>query len=145
MIISQPKETIAAFVALAQGKPAREPWGNYTAIGLVRGGGLVAGVLYNNFEAGNVCAHIGAIPGGHWLTPSFLHAMFAYPFEQMGKRRITGLVARKNRKARRFIEKLGFKVEGTLAHYYERDDMIVYGLLRENCQFIAGYGERKAA
>ena len=135
-IISQPKEAIAQFVAIAQKKPAYEPWGQYTTLGLVSGHALVAGVVYNSFEACNVCAHIGAVPGGHWLTPRFLRAMFDYPFNQMGKRRITALVARKNKRARRFVEKLGFKLEGTLSHYYERDDMIVYGLLREKCAFL---------
>lgn len=144
-IIAQPAELIAQFVALRRGRPDYEPWGNFRAIGLVRRNTLIAGVVYNNFEAANVCAHIGAIEGCHWLTPHFLRAMFDYPFNEMGKRRITALCARKNKRARRFVEKLGFKVEGTLSHYYDRDDLIVYGMLKGNCQFIAHPRQLEAA
>ncbi len=136
MIIAQPKEVIARFVALRAGRPEFEPWGNFTALGLVRDDSLVAGVVYNNFEAANVCAHIGAIEGRQWLTRDFLQAMFAYPFVEMGKRRITALVAKKNRHARGFVENLGFVYEGTLKHYYDRDDLTVYGLIREKCRFL---------
>ena len=138
MIIAQPKELIAQFVALRQGKPAHEQWGPFSALGLTRGDMLIAGVVYNNFEAANVCAHIGAVDGRHWMTRAFLHAMFAYPFEQMGKRRITALVARKNKHARKFVDNLGFTYEGCLKNYYENDSLIVYGLLRENCRFLHG-------
>ena len=136
MIIAQPKELIAQFVALRQEKPLMEPWGQYSAIGLVRDDMLIAGVVYNNFEAANVCAHIGAIEGKRWLTRDFLRAMFAYPFLELDKRRITVLTAKKNRTARKFVENMGFVYEGALKHYYPSDDLIVYGLLREKCRFL---------
>lgn len=134
MIVTQPKERIAAFVARAQG--LAEPWGNYTAIGLVRDGALVAGVVYNNFGGAGVCAHIGAVTGGRWMTREFLRAIFDYPFAQLGKRRITGLVARRNKSARRFVENLGFKYEGCVRHALEKDDLICYGMLRAECRFL---------
>lgn len=134
MIIAQPKEGIAAFVAAIQERS--DPWGNYTTLGLVRGDCLVAGVVYNNFGGAGVCAHIAAIPGKRWLTREFLYAMFDYPFRQLGKRRITALVARRNKAARRFTENLGFQHEGCLRHALERDDIIVYGMLAEECRFL---------
>ncbi len=97
---------------------------------------LVGGVVYNQFEAANVCAHIGAVEGKNWLTRDFLWAMFDYPFNQLGKRRITALVARKNKGARKFVDNLGFSYEGCLKHYYENDNLLVFGLLRENCRFL---------
>ena len=133
------------FVAERQGKPAAEPWGQYAALGLVRGGELIAGVIYNNFEAANVCAHIGAIDGRHWLTPAFLAAMFDYPFNQMRKRRITALCAKKNRIARKFTEHLGFQYEGCLKNYYGADDLIVYGLLAEKCRYLPSPRLQEAA
>ena len=145
MIISQPSHLIAHFVALRQGKPELESWGHYSALGLVRGDRIVAGVVYNNWEAQNVCAHIGAIEGRHWLTRSFLHAMFAYPFVQCGKRRITALVAKRNKTARKFVDNLGFVYEGSLRHYYGNDDLIVYGLLRERCRHLPKEALQEAA
>ena len=143
VIICQPKEEIAAFVAATQGQ--NEPWGEYTALGLLRHGALVAGVIYNHFGGAGVCAHIGAIPGGRWMTRGFLHAMFDYPFGQLGKRRITALVSRKNRRARRFAENLGFKYEGTVRHALQTDDLILYGMLREECRFLPRDEMRRAA
>lgn len=141
MIITQPREVIAQFVAARQGR--QEPWGNYSALGLVKGNYLVAGVIYNNWSEKNVCAHIAAIEGCRWMTPAFLYAMFDYPFNQCSVNRITALVARKNKRARKFTEHLGFKYEGCLEDFFERDDMICYGLVRARCRFIEP--KRKAA
>jgi len=135
MIIVQPQELIAQFVAMRQKQP--EPWGQYTAIGYAKDGFLIAGVIYNQFGAANVCAHIAAIEGKRWATREFLHAMFDYPFNQLGKRRITALVAKKNHTARAFVKRLGFKQEGCLEHYFERDDMLCFGMTREKCRWIA--------
>jgi RimJ/RimL family protein N-acetyltransferase len=133
-IIAQPKEWIGQMVSHVQGQPI--PWGNFTALALVSDEGYFkAGVVYNNFEHANVCGHIAIWPGAR-LTPSFLRAMFDYPFNQLDKERITALVARKNRKAMKFVQKLGFKYEGCLRKYFGREDMMLYGMLRGECQFL---------
>ncbi len=143
MIIAQPKEMIAQFVAERQG--LTEPWGNYSALGFLRRGELIAGVIYNQWGASNVCMHVGAIDGCRWMTPGFLYAVFDYPFNQCAKRRITAPVARKNKRARAFIEHIGFKLEGVLPHYFERDDLCCYGMLLETCRFIVQPEKRIAA
>ncbi len=146
MIISQPKEMIAAFVSARQGLDLRAPWGEFCALGLMRHGRFVAGVIYNKMEGANVCMHIGAIDGRHWCSKEFLFAAFDYPFNQMGKRRITANVCRKNTHARSFVQNLGFKYEGTMRHYYENDDMCVYGMLRADCRHLELVSQlRKAA
>lgn len=99
--------------------------------------GLIAGVLYRNFNGANIEAHIAAQPGARWLTRSFLWAMFDYPFNQLGVRRITGLVPAKNLAARRFDEHLGFVVEATLKDALPGDDLIVYRLRREDCRWLS--------
>jgi len=143
LIVAQPADQIGAFVAAVQGEP--QPWGNFSALGLVRDGYLVAGVVYNNWSGAGVCAHIGALPGRRWMTRAFLRAMFEYPFVQCNRRRITALVARKNRHARRFVENLGFKHEGCVRHALERDDWILYGMLREECRFLEQPKDRRKA
>src|SRR3990167_9760794 len=74
VIIAQPQEQIAAFVALMQGLPVSE-WGQYSALGLVKDGYLVAGVVCTNWAGAGACAHIGAVAGRRWLDPAFLRAM----------------------------------------------------------------------
>ncbi len=139
-IISQPQEMIGAFVNTRQGYPVEASWGQFNALGLMQDGKLVMGVIYNCFEGTNVNMHIGALDG-IWATPQFLHAMFDYPFNQLGRRRITACMRSKNEKVISQVKRLGFEYEGTMRHYYIDDDMVFYGLLKEQCRLTA----RKAA
>lgn len=134
-IIAQPREAIARFVSYKIGQ-AHLPWGEFTALGLAKDGELVAGVVYNHWSETNVCMHVGAV-GKYWLTPEFLFAAFDYPFNQVGVRRVTGLVPKKNRQARKFDEHLGFKLEGSMRQALADDDLLVYGLLRQECRYIS--------
>lgn len=142
-VISQPKEWIGEMVAHIQGQ--KEPWGNYTALALVSNDDYFkAGVIYNNFAEANVCAHIAIWPGAR-LTPMFLRAIFEYPFHQLEKERLTALVARKNKKALKFVQKLGFKYEGCIRRYFGREDMMLYGMLKSECVFLPQVESRRAA
>ena len=140
MIICEHEGMIANFVSLQQGYPPNTSWGNYNALGLLRNGRLVAGVIYNSYEEGNVCMHVAASPGV--LTRKAIFAAFDYPFNQLGKRRVTAMIPAKNKKAIAFNEGLGFKYEGTMRHYFNDDDALIYGMLREDCRFL---NMRKAA
>ncbi len=135
-IVAQPKAEIGAFVNARQGLPADHSWGGYSALGLVKSGDLIAGVIYNNFDGANACVHIGAVDGCRWLTPEFLFAAFDYPFNQLGLRRLTAPVHSNNKRSREFAENLGFTRDGTLKHYYADGDLHLYGLLRANCRFL---------
>jgi|TARA_R100001530_G_scaffold3596_5_gene5285 RimJ/RimL family protein N-acetyltransferase len=136
MIITQPKEDIAHFVSGIIGERQHFPFENYSAIGLIKDDELVAGVIYNHATGSNIMAHIAAVEGKKWLTREFLFAMFDYPFNQLGVRRITGLVPKKNTVARRFDTHLGFKYEGNMRNALPDDDMIIYGMLREKCKWL---------
>lgn len=141
IIIAQPQEWIGQMVAYLQGM--RDPWGNYTALALVSDAGeFRAGVIYNNFEARNVCMHVSIHPGGR-LTPAFIRAAFDYPFNQLGKERVTALCSRRNKKAVRFVRRLGFQYEGCLRRYYGHTDMMVYGLLRDEAMKKGLIAEQK--
>lgn len=107
--------------------------------------GLIAGVLYQDFNGANIVAHIAAEPGARWLTRQFLWMMFDYPFNQLRVKRITGQVAAKNIQARQFDEHLGFVAEATLKDALPDDDLIIYCMRRENCRWLSlkgpGYGQ----
>ena len=99
--------------------------------------GIIAGVLYQDFNGANIVAHIAAEPGARWMTRHFLWAIFDYPFNQLGVRRITGQVAAKNIQARQFDEHLGFVAEATLKDALPDDDLLLYCMRRENCRWLA--------
>ncbi len=108
------------------------------AIGLIDPDkGLIAGVLYQNFNGVNISAHIAAVPGANWLTRNFLWVMFDYPFNQLGVKRITGVVPASNLAARRFDEHLGFVHEATLKDALPDGDLLLYVMWRENCRWLA--------
>lgn len=108
-----------------------------TAIGLVRWGRLVAGVLYEGFNGRNIWMHVAAEPGGRWMVRDYLRACFAYPFKVCGVDRITGYVDASNGPARRFDERLGFREEARLAGAAaDGGDVILYVMRRHECRFL---------
>jgi RimJ/RimL family protein N-acetyltransferase len=105
-------------------------------IGLERDGKIVAAVVYDTFNDVDCCMHIASDGTRGWMNKSLLLAAFAYPFIQLGLRRVTGMVPAKNTEALAFDEHIGFVREGYHPHALPDDDLVSLGLLRENCRFI---------
>jgi RimJ/RimL family protein N-acetyltransferase len=107
----------------------------YECIGLEENGDLIAVVLYNIYSGADIAMHIAAVQGRRWMTRDYLRAAFRYPFVQLGCRRVSGFVPATNADAIRFNEHLGFKREGLMRNALWDDDVIVYGMLREECKY----------
>lgn len=107
-----------------------------STIGLVRRGKLVAGCVYEGFNGVNVNMHIASDGSGKWLDREFLWYAFYYPFEQLGVKRVTGLVAASNQAARRFDEHLGFVLEGTLKDAHPDGDLLIYRMFKADCRWL---------
>jgi RimJ/RimL family protein N-acetyltransferase len=111
--------------------------GSGTTVGLVDDQkGLIAGILYQDYNGANVSMHIAAEPGARWMTREFLWAAFHYPFEQLKCKRVTGLVADTNLVARRFDEHLGFSLEATLKDAHIEGDLLVYVMHKKDCRWL---------
>jgi hypothetical protein len=130
-------ERVGEWVMARMPYPIR--WTNYKAIGLERDGVLVAGVLYESMTTRDVNMHCAIADAGA-LNLEFTYTCFHYPFEQCGLARVTGLVPSKNEKALKFdIDKLGFQVEGIIRKALpDGDNVIVLGMLREECRWLKG-------
>lgn len=126
-------------------------FGACTAIGVVVGSLdrriIIAGVVYHDFHPHfrTVAMSVAAVPKTSWLTRQHLATFFGYPFEQLGCERITSIVARKNKHAREFNERLGFKYEGCARRGFYPDDAMLYGMLKSECRWIGQTELRKAA
>lgn len=106
-------------------------------------GDLVAGVVYNRYHRDR---HTGdphmleasiAATTPAWATRGVLAGIFAYPFEDIGVQRLQATVRRRNKHARRFVERLGFKYEGKGRRAWSRtEDAIVYSMLPDECRWI---------
>lgn len=108
------------------------------AIGLRRGGQLVAGVIYEGFNGRNLWMHVAAEPGARWLVRGYLRACFTYPFAVCGVDRVSGYVNESNAAARRFNEHLGFREEARLCGAApDGGDVIIFVMWRQDCQCYA--------
>lgn len=106
------------------------------AIGLRRRGRIVAGVLFEGWVGSNVCMHIAIEPGAI-VSPVWARYAFAYPFDEVGVRRITAEVAAGNIACRRLVERIGFRVEATLREAArDGEDLLLYRLLRGQCSLL---------
>lgn len=112
-----------------------EGYGLSQGLGLTENGGLIAGVVYNEYNHVNMNMHVAAI-GKRWLTREFLWACFDYPFNQAGCRRITAFIEDENKEAIRFDEHLGFKYEARMKDAYINGDILLYVMRREDCRWL---------
>jgi RimJ/RimL family protein N-acetyltransferase len=127
-------ERISLFVA---GILGIEPWSQCRAIGLEKDGKLVAGVVYDYYTGANICLHIAAVPGRRWLTKEFLWFMFFYPFEQLGVKRITGIIPESNVDSRKFAQGLhGATLEARLKDAHPDGDMLIFRMFKEDCMYL---------
>lgn len=113
--------------------------GRGTAVGRVKDGRLVAGVLYEDWNGANVICHIRGEPG--WASRQYLGVIFDYPFRQLKVRRITVPVCSTNAACRKLVEHMGFTLESTLAQATPDGDMLLYRMFESECKYLGGkYG-----
>lgn len=110
------------------------------AIGLVRRDEMVAGVIYTGWNRASFTCHI-AVDG--LMTPAYLRAIFHYPFEHCGARKIIAPIVESNRRSIRFVEKLGFRKEAQLLDAHPEGSILLYTMSRDQCRFLGEcHGQR---
>lgn len=101
----------------------------YAAAGVVDDNDvLVGGVVLTDWRVHDGCLSIYmARPA---LTPDMVSELKMWAFRTQKMKRLTAEIAKRNKKARRFVEHVGFRLEGTLRHGWHDglDDMCIYGL-----------------
>ena len=116
--------------------------GRGTAIGLVKGGEIQAGVLYEDFSGSNIVCHIAG--QGGWASRSFLALIFHYPFVQLGAKRITAPVGSTNVTSINLVCRMGFELECTLDQAIPEGDLHLFRMWRHDCKYLKGpYGKVK--
>lgn len=96
--------------------------------------GLMGAVIFINYRWPSIEQISAGEPG--WMSRENLRGLFSYPFLQLKCRRLTGIVARKNKHSRDITERLGFKLEGVSRHGFPDDDACIYGMVRKDCRWI---------
>lgn len=99
---------------------------------------FVAGVVITNFRKTDCeISCVSEMAAGAVWRPTVCRAIFKYVFDQLGCVRCTSITVKGNRKARAFLESLGFQLEGNVRLGYDgRRDALIYGMLRAECRFL---------
>lgn len=103
------------------------------AIGLDRGNGIVAGVVYEGWNGASFVVHI-AVRG--LLTPTYLAAIFHYPFVHCEAQVLIAPVAPTNAESINFVKKLGFQEQAELPRAHPDGSLLLFMMQREQCRFI---------
>lgn len=107
----------------------------FKSLAAIENGEIVGAVVYDAFTPFECCIHVRLDKPG-CKDPRVLREVFAYPFEQLGLKRLTGLVAESNDKGRQLCTWLGFHLEGCKMLALGNDNELIFGLLREDCQWL---------
>lgn len=93
-------------------------------------------IVMSSFTKRNVDVHVATQDHGQGLVPkegiSMFNQVFNYIFDELKAVRVTGLVKASNKLSSRFVEHLGFKLEGIMREAFEDDDLCVYGFLKKD-------------
>lgn len=112
----------------------------FRALGVVRRGMFLGGVIYHDYlklEHGNQIMVSFAFERPDWALPQTVREICRYPFDVLKCGRVSALIAKSNKRSRKFVEGLGFKREGVHPRGMDgRETAISYGLLREQCRFL---------
>lgn len=129
-------DRVARFVADGLDFPLCPP---YTAMGIERDGGIVAGVLFNCFEGADV--HITTYGKG-W-TPSFMRAVGEYVFGILGCERMTATT--ESHCVVRLACKLGGLVEGCMRNHFGKGrDGVIVGVLKDEYRYATDNKRNRA-
>lgn len=131
-------ELVAKWVQ--QQLPDRPDFGQCTAIGIAEDKRLIAGVVFHNYTDyrghRTIETSIAALDP-RWCNRGILRMLFAYPFAQLKVRRLQTTVAKRNKRARRFVTRLGFKLEGIGREgWFSGGDCVVYSMLPRECVWL---------
>lgn len=107
-------------------------------IGLVDSdsGSIIAGVMFESFNGASIQMHVASVGKANWLSRAYLGFCFQYAFNQIGVKKVLGLVAESNSDARRFDEHLGFRLEATLSDAHPDGALLVYTMTAEQCRWL---------
>lgn len=98
---------------------------------------FVAGVVISEFRGYDCQISCATETSAAWRD-NVMRAVFHYIFVQLGCVRCTSITRKNNKRARGFLEGLGFKLEGTIRLGYDGiKDALVYGYLASECRYLA--------
>lgn len=109
-----------------------------SAVGIMMGDELIAGLIYNNFreyETGSMIDISIASVSPRWATRRTLREIFSYPFVQLQVDRLQAVTARTNHAARKLLKRVGFRHEGVMRRSWDgQEDAFLFSMLPEEAK-----------
>lgn len=106
-------------------------FGPCTAIGVEHQGNIVAVAIYHQFRHPNIEVSF-VIASPRWASPGAVRFILSYPFVQLRCKRVTAITDATNKSARRFLDHLGFRLEGFHPDVFQNGDAVTYGMLAKD-------------
>ena len=119
------------------------PRSGATAIGLVRDGKIVAGVLYEDFTQASIHISI-AVDRGAVLSKDFVFAIFDYPFNQLGVDKMIAYVNTANKVSMKLTEHFGFVEEARVKGVFLDGDQVIYSITKDQCHLLKRLGHEQS-
>jgi len=123
------------FLPLLCQKLAYAPTLHAQCIVCIHDGKPIAGVIYDNYNEVTLGAHIwidnGARPSRDWYA-----AIFDYPFNQLGIKKLIGQVPGSNDMAHTLDKHFGFVEEARIKEYSKEGDLVLYSMTIDQCKIL---------
>lgn len=107
------------------------------AVGIANeAGNLVGGIVMTDFRGHDAELNIFS-ETPYALTANMLRELCSWAFEGQGMKRLTASISKKNKRSRRFVQGLGFRLEGTKRYgFHDGTDECIYGMTHDNCRWL---------
>lgn len=111
-------------------KRLKMPVGACKCLGVMRDDKLAAVAAFSNYRHPDIEITFAADHPG-WATRQVITWILSYPFVQVGTQRVTALVRKSNRRARKLLRGIGFSEEGCHRHAGPNlETVFSYGMTR---------------
>lgn len=105
------------------------------ALGLVRDGEVLAGVVFEDYTGVAVSVHI-AIGDKHAPVRQLFIAACEYAYNQLGVNKVVGLVSTANLAALSLDLRIGFTPEAIIKGIYPDGDLVILSMSKEDCRWL---------
>ena len=108
-------------------------FGPSTARGVMDGKRLIAGVVYHDWQPWFQAIQVScAADNPRWARRGIMSEILAYPFSQLGVKRIVSITAEDDTRTRRFLEGIGMTLEGIGVEAFGDRNAASYRLLKRD-------------
>ena len=113
-----------------------DSWGDFVTLGVFKDERLIGGIVFNQYTNFDINITIAA-SSPYWCNRSVLRTISDHVFNQWGCKRASALVAKKNKRCRKFLEGMGFKLEGCKRKAFDgAQDLMLYGMMKDECRWL---------